>query len=250
MDPVLYHAHHSRYQNDLPFWISQTQNRDPVLELGCGTGRVALPLARQGCRVWGLDHDPEMLRLARNLLAGEPEAVRERITLVEADMVSWNANLRFGSAVSACNTLSTLPSRSRHRLFENLIEFVEPAGRFAFSVPNPPRLAELAEEDGAVEEAAFRHPGSGLPVIVSSRITREGDRIGWVWIYDVLHPEGKVTRQTVKSLHTGASRKDYHQELRAAGWEIREEYGDFDGCAYQVDSPYLIMTAAPARSIG
>lgn len=250
LDPALYHAHQHRYQDDLPFWIAQTRNRVPVLELGCGTGRVALPLARHGRRVWGVDRDPGMLRLARNLLEGAPEAVQDRITLVQADMISWKADQRFGSAVSACNTLSTLSTQDRVRLYGNLVSLVEPSGRFVFSVPNPPKLTELAEEEGAVEEDTFLHPASGFPVIVSSRITREGDRIGWVWNYDVLHPDGKVTRQTGKSLHASASRMDYHRELRDAGWEIRDEYGDFDGTPYQGESPYLIIAAAPARRAG
>ena len=63
MFPTLYHAHHGQYQEDLPFWLKlANQQGGPVLELGCGTGRVLLPLARGGFQTVGLDNDLEMLR--------------------------------------------------------------------------------------------------------------------------------------------------------------------------------------------
>lgn len=246
MDPELYHAHHSQFEEDLPFWISQTAGLDPVLDLGCGTGRVSLPLARAGHRVWGVDWDPAMLDQARKLLVEEPRTVRQRVTLVEADLGSWLPDRRFGAAVSACNTWSALPDQSRRVLLENLAAVLGAGAVLAFSVPNPVRLSELAEEEGPVEEDTFLHPESGFPVVVSSRITREGERIGWVWIYDILHPDGRVTRKTVKTLHSRAAREGYRRELTAAGWELTAEYGDFDGSVWQEDSPYLIITAAAA----
>ena len=62
MLPLLYHAHHNRYKEDLPFWLElAARHGDPVLELGCGSGRVLLALAQDGYQVYGLDNDPGML---------------------------------------------------------------------------------------------------------------------------------------------------------------------------------------------
>jgi SAM-dependent methyltransferase len=50
------------YEADLALWEELAERRGgPILDLGCGTGRVALHLARRGHRVYGLDHDPELL---------------------------------------------------------------------------------------------------------------------------------------------------------------------------------------------
>ena len=56
----LYHAHHSRNLEDLPFWQELArQQGSPILELGCGSGRVLLPLARAGYNVVGLEREPD-----------------------------------------------------------------------------------------------------------------------------------------------------------------------------------------------
>ena len=52
--------------DDLPFWTEEARvSGGPVLELGCGTGRVAIPIAQTGIHVVGLDNSRELLRIAR-----------------------------------------------------------------------------------------------------------------------------------------------------------------------------------------
>ena len=67
----------------------------PLLELGCGTGRLTLPLARAGHRIVGIDTAPHMLARCRTKLEAEPGPVRDRVTLVEADMTSFDLNEGF-----------------------------------------------------------------------------------------------------------------------------------------------------------
>src|SRR5881409_766472 len=74
-----------------------------VLELGCGTGRVLIPTARAGVEIVGVDASPHMLRVCHERLQPEPDAVRSRVTLVQADMRSFEIDRRF--------TLATIPFR-------------------------------------------------------------------------------------------------------------------------------------------
>ena len=76
---------------DVAFWQSVAADADagPLLELACGTGRVLLPLARAGRDVTGLDLAPHMLARCREKLRTEPADVRDRVTLLEADMTSF-----------------------------------------------------------------------------------------------------------------------------------------------------------------
>src|SRR3712207_4898298 len=73
---------------DVDFYVSEAERSgygSTVVELGCGTGRVTLPLARAGHTVIGVDSAPSMLARARTRLAAEPDDVRGRVGLLEAD---------------------------------------------------------------------------------------------------------------------------------------------------------------------
>jgi len=72
---------------DIPFYLAAAREHgSPVLELACGTGRITIPLAREGFEVIGLDLSAEMLRIAREKLSKERPEVSARVRLIEADM--------------------------------------------------------------------------------------------------------------------------------------------------------------------
>ena len=84
---ALEHAHYTR---DIPFWrAAAARLGSPVLDLGCATGRVALPLARDGAEVWALDRSPAMLAELGRLLEAEPPEVRERVRPVPGDLAGF-----------------------------------------------------------------------------------------------------------------------------------------------------------------
>ena len=82
----VYDAVYSYVRDDLPFYVREARRVEgPVLELGCGTGRVAIALARAGVEVVGVDFSPRMLEAARRNIADAGD-LPGKITLVEADM--------------------------------------------------------------------------------------------------------------------------------------------------------------------
>ena len=93
MFPSYYQAHHNRHQDDLPFWMSLAeQHDDPILELGCGTGRVTLPLAGSGHSIYGVDNDPGMLTyLSENL----PSNLKSRVFFWQGNSASFRITLKF-----------------------------------------------------------------------------------------------------------------------------------------------------------
>src|SRR5512139_2330905 len=111
MFPQLYHAHHNRYLEDIPFWLElAAQHGDPVLELGCGTGRVLLPLVRAGHRVVGLDNDLSMLHFLRSHLDTTLQPAPE---VFVADLAAFRLAVRFPLIILPCNTFSTLSAEIR-----------------------------------------------------------------------------------------------------------------------------------------
>ncbi|HKB14705.1 MAG TPA: class I SAM-dependent methyltransferase, partial [Planctomycetota bacterium] len=130
---------------DISFYVEEARRSGgPVLELGCGSGRILLPTARAGVEIVGLDASRGMLDRLREKLAAEPPEVRARVEVVEGDMSSSDVGRRF--------PLITVPFRSIGHLlevdaqvaaFENMRRHLAPGGRIAFDLFHP-ALGRLA----------------------------------------------------------------------------------------------------------
>lgn len=252
MKTDLVQIHHASYQQDIPYWVSLVEDRDPVLEVGCGHGRVTLPLLHSGRQMVGVDHDPSALDYLRERLRELPDAIQAKIALAEIDFLQFQTQELFGAVIVPCNTVSTFSKEERPALFQKAYSILREDGLLTASLPNPLRmytqLTDLVEEGDLSEpeiETIFSHPETGFPVQVSSRIVRvPGEPAGlrWEWIYDQLFPDGRVVRETVGTVHYPVLADNYREELSRAGFQSIDFLGDFDGSRYQEDSPYLIFT--------
>ncbi|TNC70387.1 class I SAM-dependent methyltransferase [Rubellimicrobium roseum] len=106
----------------------------PVLELACGTGRLTLPLARDGHEVVGLDASPAMLAAARRKAKGQGL----RLSFVEGDMAGFDLGRRFGLVILSCNSLAHLTRTADLRAcLRTVRRHLAPGGRLAFDVALP-----------------------------------------------------------------------------------------------------------------
>jgi SAM-dependent methyltransferase len=241
MLPELYHAHHNQHLEDLPFWLSiGDQAGDSILELGCGTGRVLLPMLQAGFRVVGIDHDLAMLQFLRKRSIGENLAPK----LIAGDMCRFNLAMFFSLIVLACNTYSTLDKSERLGCLTCVQRQLKPGGLFAVSLPNPASLANLPAHSEAELEDEFLHPVTENPVQVSSSWQRTKDAFIITWIYDHLIPDGSVERFSVEAFHHLATVDDYKNEIQAMGMKIIDVFGDYDRSTYRSDSPYFICISS------
>jgi len=237
----LYHAHHSRHSEDLPFWQKlATRQNGPILELGCGTGRVLIALARAGYPVYGLDNDAGMLALLQ-LQAGSNPALRGHF--FQADMAAFHLARLFSLILMPCNTLSALPTGTRRAALAQISQHLSPTGLFAASLPNPALLARLSHRADTEIEEIFPHPVDGEPVQVSSTWQRRAGHFTVSWHYDHLLSDGRVERLTAQVCHALLPVESYADELRQAGLRIEALYGDFDQSPYTENSPSLIWLA-------
>jgi SAM-dependent methyltransferase len=239
--PSLYHAHHQAYTEDIPFWLSLARVQGgPILELGCGTGRVLLRLAEEGYTCYGLDHDPAMLAL---LHESQQASSTRQITTILADMSGFQVLVSFPLIILPCNTYSTLATPLRITTLNHIYQHLAPGGIFAASVPNPGLLAVLETEDQPEMEMFFPHPETQNPVQVSCSIVRESSSVAFHWYYDHLFPDGQVERLAIAIVHQLTSMEQYLQEYHSAGFQVKTIYGDFDCTPYLPDSPNLIIIA-------
>ncbi len=237
----LYHAHHSRHDEDLPFWIDLANELGgPVLELGCGTGRVLIPLAQAGHLAVGLDLDPAMLRFLKDSISGR---LAGRIHIFRGDLTRFHLAQRFPLIIMPCNTYSTLSPEQRRQSLGLVRRHLAPGGVFAVSLPNPAVLLRLPKRGEPEVEEVLPHPDDGEPVQVSSEWERDERHFVLRWHYDHLLPDGRIERTTGVARHHLAARDDYLQEMSAAGLQPAGVFGSFHRRPYTSRSPELIILA-------
>ena len=152
-----------------------------VLELGIGTGRIALPLAATGLVVEGIDGSAEMVEQLRRKPGGE--ALRVEV----GDFATTTMGRRYAVVVLAYNTINALPSQDAQvQTFRNAAEHLEPGGVFLVEnwVPDvgdfhrrrAVRLHDLAEGRVVIEVAEL-HRARQLMTTTRLTFTADGPRL-------------------------------------------------------------------------
>jgi SAM-dependent methyltransferase len=234
--PLLYDIHHSLYMQDIPFWLELASGGDSILELGCGTGRVLIPLVEAGCHVFGIEKDINMLlRLKHKTRANFQSSI------ICADMCAFHFNSAFSLILLPCNTYTTLSDESRQQLLGSLRRHLLPGGIFAVSLPNPVLLEQLDPIGDSEVEDTYLHPITGHPLQISSAWRHSTNHFTQYWHYDHLHPDGMVERISVEINHRMLTLDQCTQEFNQASLRIMATFGDFDRSPYKKHSPHLIL---------
>lgn len=247
-----------RDRPDVGFFVgAAVEAGGPVLEIGCGSGRVLIPTARAGVEIVGLDLSPHMLGLCRDRLGKEPAAVRARATLVQADMRRFDLARRFA--------LITLPFRPFQHLvsvpdqlacLENIHRHLDGDGRVILDLFNPSLDALAGPDDDTErnEEPEFSTP-DGRRVVRRHRIVAR-DRFNQVnqveLIYYVTHPDGRQERLVHAFPMRYLFRFEAEHLLARSGFVVERLYGGFDkspyGSTYPGELIFVARRAARSRS--
>ncbi|MCP4547541.1 MAG: class I SAM-dependent methyltransferase [bacterium] len=230
-------------RDDINFYIEEgLRARGPVLELGCGTGRVMLQMARAGVEVVGLDLSPSMLAICVERLAREQENVRVRTRLTLGDIRNFDLGRTF--------RLVTLPFRVFQHLLtvEHQKSCLASIGKHMIAGDHlildlfNPSLEMLV--DKRREEPHDREPEFVMP---DGRIVTRSHRVGncdlnrqimdCELIYNIAHENGKTEHR----VHAFQLRWFYRYEiehlLALTGFTVEAVYGDYDRCDFGAKQP-------------
>ena len=132
-------------------FLAQLAGEGPALELGIGTGRIALPLKARGIGVHGIDLSPDMVAELRAKPGGE------EIPVAIGDFSTTKLDERFSLVYVVFNTINNLTTQdAQAACFENAAAHLEPGGCFVVEVGVPPneprRVFDLGETHVGVDE--------------------------------------------------------------------------------------------------
>jgi SAM-dependent methyltransferase len=136
---------------DIPFYVATAvESGGPVLELGVGTGRIAIPIAAAGVKVIGVDSSDAMLDLARRKAASDP-AVSENLDLRPGDIAAPPVQESFPLVICPFNTMLHLAPDARERIFTVVADLLSSEGEFIFDAMTPTAEQIQATQRRAME---------------------------------------------------------------------------------------------------
>lgn len=149
LSPERYAQRYRRRREDIALYVDLArEHSDRVLEIGCGNGRVLLPIARAGVPVTGIERSPEMITALRADLSQEERDVRRRVSVRRADMRTFSLRSRYGLVICTFNTVLHLYDRADfERFLARVRAHLAPGGRLVFDAytPRPRDLARSPE---------------------------------------------------------------------------------------------------------
>jgi SAM-dependent methyltransferase len=246
--PELYDLEHAGFTEDIELYLRLAEVvGDPILELGCGTGRVLRPLAAAGNRITGIDRSRPMLDRARSVLQAESSSFSQRVTLVEGSMTEAERapGGPFGLVIFSLNGLMHLSVMSEQRAaLASARRALDPRGMLVLDLLNPmPELLTML--DGRVRhEGSWREASGTLIDRFSVRTLDSAEqRIDTEFWYDLVDTAGHVrrVRSGFPMRYLVASELTLLLELTGfVEWKI---YGSYDLDPYDDASDRLIVTA-------
>lgn len=247
-----YDDDYRHYQDDLELILDLAdQTGDPILELGCGTGRVLQPLVAAGHTVTGVDISPALLNLARAKTRDMQHATR--LTVHQADLRTFDLpDHTFAFAFCTSNTLMHLGTQTDQlAVLRNAHRHLRPGGFLLIDLFNPD-VARLHTVNGLMELAdQWDDPNTGAQVIKwSVRTVDWADQIqDTLFIYEEILPDGTTRRTACPFTIRFLWRGEAELLLQSAGFTVAEIWGDFDGAPYTTGSDHLILLARKPTTI-
>ena len=239
---------------DAPFYVNLARERGgPVLEIGCGTGRVLLATAREGIEIHGVDNSGPMLATLKDNLAREDPAVRSRVTLHAGDMRDFRLNRKF--------RLVTIPFRPMQHMFtvtdqvralESAAAHVAEGGILAFDVFYP-RFEVLHVGIGEERLEAEWSPASDPETVIRRYFRKESvDKIAQNYSLTFIfrtYRNGQLTAEETDTLKMSYYTYPHLQALfLLAGLETVAEYGSFAKTPLDNSAEEMIFLLRPAAS--
>lgn len=223
--------------NDIPFYLNKAREYgDPILELACGTGRVTIPIAKEGFSIMGLDLLNSMLKEARKKSKEE----NFNIEWIEGDMTNFYLNRKFNLIIIPAVAFNwILDDDNIEKCLECIKKHLLPKGRVIITAFNPDLEILARDPTKIVPNAEYPDPdGKGIITIGESTIYDKTTQILIVKYHYIIEGKELINELKLRIFFP----RELDMILKYNGFIIDDKYGEYDESPFTPDSRQQIIT--------
>lgn len=224
----------------------------PVLQLGCGVGRLLLPIASIGIDIYGVDSSETMLEFVQSEMDAGPDEVKQRITLIEHELPDFQQDMQFNLILVAFNSfLNLLTREDQQKTLVNAHNMLTDNGLLIIDIVTP-KHGELAREwlrrkDVPIYRGLLYDEETSTTYVRNDRVrVNLTDQIqDTEMIYDTVYPDGRIEK-AVRIIQTKyIFRSEMEILLESSGFNIRNFFSNYDSNQeYNYDDSFAMVFVA------
>ena len=244
----IYDVVYSYVRDDIPFYVEAArESGGPVLELGCGTARVSIPVAQAGIDVVGLDSSSAMLDAARRK-AQRIAPDSGILTLVRGDMRDFSLDSKFALVIIPFRGyLSLLTVEDQTLALMNIKRHLAPGGRLVFDVFVPDLNMLVQEGDIPYHLRDVTDPDTGAQYVLwhQSSYDNHNQIVNVRIIIEELDVTGTMVRRLYRDFQLRyVHRWEMRHLLEVCGFEVLDLFGDFDRSPFSEASTEMVWVTS------
>ena len=234
--------------DDVDFYLEVAEEHgSPILDVGCGTGRIMIPLAQAGYDVYGIDNNKDMLHLFELKLEQQPE-LRPNITIWQDDLLTIDISQKFNLILLTYNLLMHFHEQADQiKLLQQLRQWVTEDGILVFDLPNAGEIFGTPDLSSFLMERTFLEPNNGHVVILQSQSTL--DRVTQImqihWLFDEIEIDGTLRRTYAQQFLRYFFFSELSLLLKLTGFTVDAVYGDMNRNPFEDGCEQMIVFARP-----
>ncbi|MGD2039432.1 MAG: class I SAM-dependent methyltransferase [Anaerolineae bacterium] len=240
-----YELDYGAFDSDLVlFQQFAARTGSPVLDMACGTGRVLLPLARQGYQVTGVDNSEAMLAIAREKVTAE--GLHDRVVLHHQDMRQLDLGRRFNLVLVALNSFTHLASLDDQlSTLARMYQHLQPGGVLVLDLFNPDLDRLLGFQGQVTLDKTMLDEETGHQVMRfrTEKVDFGRQILHMTYIVDEVDSQGTVKRTLFPFHMRYIFRYELELLLRYTGFALEAIYGSYDLDPFEGDSGKMIAVA-------
>jgi SAM-dependent methyltransferase len=223
-------------KENIEFFYHYASEAGEILDIGAGTGRIAIPLAERGVKVTCIEPSPAMRAQFEKKLSGRPD-ISKNIELVADNAMSFNLNRTFPAAFLSGTFDHFLNDDERLQSLKNIAKHLKPNGKMIFDV-----FLGLMKESPLSPAGKVKKEDTEYRRFIGDRILPD-EKMEVLLVFETYQSGKLMERIEERSIVGLIQRERLHHLLRQSGFEVKNEFANYDFARYKQGDALLIIEA-------